>query len=146
MVPDSFSRSIKLNKMNISGNKVMTPAGKGAFETYIKTGTRTTRNTVTMKNEIQGVFRHETGHHIHFHAPAPLREEWNALWNEVNRSKLKREVSSYAGRKNEKEFFAECFSMFSHPKFVPGTLNNALGIDVESVILKYVNQSNIFQR
>jgi hypothetical protein len=82
---------------------------------------------VTDTNHL-AIFRHEFGHHVHLKEfRAPARREWNNVWSQMSTTpqyqsgSIRRTVSEYAAT-NEKELFAESFAVYTHPKYVKGTL------------------------
>lgn len=76
--------------------------------------------------DIKSVFRHEYGHHIWYKARTYLTDEastaFNIAKNEFqtyfwnNKQLIKKQVSEYASSSVE-EFFAECFSAYTSPKY-----------------------------
>jgi len=89
---------------------------------------------VVGRNNLNTVFRHETGHQVLGHA-REYRKEWIQAWKEIGETKIKKQISIYAGEKPT-EFFAETFTIYTSPEFVTGSLNKALNYDIESIIKK----------
>lgn len=69
-----------------------------------------------------GTFRHELGHHIHLNnLSRELRGDWGRLWRAFTNKERASLVTQY-GATNEKEFFAEAFTIYTRPDYgsVPG--------------------------
>jgi len=67
-----------------------------------------------------GVYRHELGHHVHANLmwadakySVTRRSEWENLWEIYGHRDY---VSNYS-KTNSKEFFAECFTAYTHPNY-----------------------------
>jgi SPP1 gp7 family putative phage head morphogenesis protein len=84
-------------------------------------------------NYAGGVYRHEVGHTLQAAAGEEIRKNWTKAMKKISESLIARVVSRYATT-NEFEFFAECFEIWAHPNFRPGSLNAALGYPVESIL------------
>lgn len=66
--------------------------------------------------------RHEVGHHVHLYGDGLVdREAWKKFFDSHDGSWWCDNVSDYAKR-NEREAFADVFSIYTNPDYEPGTL------------------------
>jgi len=62
------------------------------------------------------IMRHEIGHHVHYNIPVDRWDQWEGLYNSYRPEFIKNQVGKYAAS-NHKEFFAECFSAWTHKDY-----------------------------
>lgn len=96
-----------------------------------------------------GVYRHETSHMIHAHVSEALRSEWTSMFRRVGKALTSEKISEYSA-KNQWEFFAECFTMYTNPKFVKGSIDQALasrlkGKSIEDLIQQFLDAEPIYR-
>lgn len=89
------------------------------------------------------ILRHEMGHVLWFDdqlaTGTKLREKFTDRFEGINKEVIARNISKYAAT-NNREFFAEAFTIYSSPKYKMGALNKVFGSGFEELMEKILVQ------
>ncbi len=119
-VVGQYSRSMRTIKV-VHGNQPWSTVG-------ISTGGFSTSGSV------MNITKHEFAHYLYREClNKDAVDEWIKIYNAKGINWISKNVTKYAST-NSSEFFSECFGIFSHPNYKPGTL----GKEIEDFFIKWL--------